>query len=384
MKESSYKAVTSSSLLEEAQKKITVVQCPACQTKFAVETASVAALELPRFHCSRCDYVFGLDRKALGLDVVEPPRPRLVVDEFTHGDYTPRDSESGDSEHRALEIPRAIDPQITSRPPHENLVEEEDVAQIPFNFDRAIERREEKFESPFDFRSEDLEPSWVSKSSDEPMGYDVFKRGSGESMIARDLFEESVFDEHLSRLAQGTPSKSDPVRSPWKACMVLSLPIIGFLALLLAFSFYATARPIETGKMASTLFPSIEDAAPADLYITKSGLKEVTLDSGDTIHVISGKLVNHTDKTFKDVHVEGLLFDKSGKLIASKKIDAASSLGKSRLQSLTLDMLDNLQETKSAKRFELRAGDEKDFTLAVPEGEENPAYFSTRVYSARS
>jgi len=35
-----------------------VVVCPSCKTSFAVETAAVAALETPRFHCSRCDDVF--------------------------------------------------------------------------------------------------------------------------------------------------------------------------------------------------------------------------------------------------------------------------------------------------------------------------------------
>jgi predicted Zn finger-like uncharacterized protein len=37
-----------------------VVVCPSCKTSFAVETAAVAALEVPRFHCSRCDDIFVL------------------------------------------------------------------------------------------------------------------------------------------------------------------------------------------------------------------------------------------------------------------------------------------------------------------------------------
>ena len=41
-----------------------VVACPSCKTSFAVETAAVAALETPRFHCSRCDDVFVLKDSA--------------------------------------------------------------------------------------------------------------------------------------------------------------------------------------------------------------------------------------------------------------------------------------------------------------------------------
>ena len=41
-----------------------LVACPSCRTKFAVESSAIASLEVPRFHCSRCDTVF----------VVEEPR----------------------------------------------------------------------------------------------------------------------------------------------------------------------------------------------------------------------------------------------------------------------------------------------------------------------
>lgn len=38
-----------------------IVACPSCTTKFAVESSVVAAVEDPRFHCSRCDEVFSLE-----------------------------------------------------------------------------------------------------------------------------------------------------------------------------------------------------------------------------------------------------------------------------------------------------------------------------------
>lgn len=37
-----------------------VVGCPSCKTKFAVESSLIAAYEVPKFHCSRCDLVFQL------------------------------------------------------------------------------------------------------------------------------------------------------------------------------------------------------------------------------------------------------------------------------------------------------------------------------------
>jgi predicted Zn finger-like uncharacterized protein len=37
-----------------------VIPCPSCDTKFAVESSLIAAIEKPKFHCSRCDAVFAM------------------------------------------------------------------------------------------------------------------------------------------------------------------------------------------------------------------------------------------------------------------------------------------------------------------------------------
>lgn len=38
-----------------------VIQCPACQTRFAVESAQLRGIAKPRFHCSRCSHYFGIE-----------------------------------------------------------------------------------------------------------------------------------------------------------------------------------------------------------------------------------------------------------------------------------------------------------------------------------
>lgn len=54
----SYRQHPSGTLGFDAPAPHIVVVCPSCKTSFAVETAAVAALETPRFHCSRCDDIF--------------------------------------------------------------------------------------------------------------------------------------------------------------------------------------------------------------------------------------------------------------------------------------------------------------------------------------
>ena len=77
----SYRQRSSDTVGFEAPAPHIVVVCPSCKTSFAVETAAVAALETPRFHCSRCDDIFIMkDAPANML-----PLGGVNVQSLTHG-----------------------------------------------------------------------------------------------------------------------------------------------------------------------------------------------------------------------------------------------------------------------------------------------------------
>jgi len=86
----SYRQRSSDTVGFEAPAPHIVVVCPSCKTSFAVETAAVAALETPRFHCSRCDDIFIMkDAPANML-----PLGGVNVQSLTHGAYTHRPPQS--------------------------------------------------------------------------------------------------------------------------------------------------------------------------------------------------------------------------------------------------------------------------------------------------
>ena len=58
---SSFSGSRNPSSLTVSAEPVVVITCPACCTKFAVEGSAVTALDIPRFHCSRCDQIFLLD-----------------------------------------------------------------------------------------------------------------------------------------------------------------------------------------------------------------------------------------------------------------------------------------------------------------------------------
>ena len=49
--------------MSTASNETQVIQCPSCQTKFAVQGSVIAGTSFPRFHCSGCDHVFSIEQQ---------------------------------------------------------------------------------------------------------------------------------------------------------------------------------------------------------------------------------------------------------------------------------------------------------------------------------
>lgn len=86
----SYRQRSSDTVGFEAPAPHIVVVCPSCKTSFAVETAAVAALETPRFHCSRCDDIFIM--KDAPADML--PLGGVNVQSLSHGAHAHRGTQS--------------------------------------------------------------------------------------------------------------------------------------------------------------------------------------------------------------------------------------------------------------------------------------------------
>jgi len=85
----SYRQRASDTVGFEAPAPHIVVVCPSCKTSFAVETAAVAALETPRFHCSRCDDIFVM--KDAPADML--PLGGVNVQSLSHAGHAHRSSQ---------------------------------------------------------------------------------------------------------------------------------------------------------------------------------------------------------------------------------------------------------------------------------------------------
>ncbi len=61
-----------------------IIQCPACQTKFSIDSTVVNAVSSPRFHCSRCDHLFRLEENFISGGTHEGERQAAQREVPTH------------------------------------------------------------------------------------------------------------------------------------------------------------------------------------------------------------------------------------------------------------------------------------------------------------
>lgn len=320
---------------KDTEGKQVVVQCPSCDTRFALDAAMLSAKESPKFHCSRCDNIFSLSdgtgERVIDVAVKGPPS-RTSLPEETSFQFS------------SAELSAA--PEFSAQ------------NQIEFPFPKGMPRTGEpdiaSFAAPI-FRSE------------VPHGEPA------EEQMTFDMAHESA--SALMRVA--------PRTSEWQGFYVFCAPVMVFLTLLVGTSFYIRTDPRFAQKFSSIFFLPQIQVPPPGLFIEELRFRTVSLDSGESIGVISGTLVNDTAQTFSRVAVEGVAFDTTGRHVASQVVDAGSSLSKARVKSLTVDMIDHLQNNKrKEKALNLAPGKRHEFSIALSaEIAGTGRHYSARVYS---
>lgn len=491
-----------------------IIQCPSCQTKFAIESTVISEVDEPRFHCSRCDNLFSMspENEYIPLAVpANPPasaevtakvdaqviaaapadRPRTTIPAQMHPPQPTQSSQSQPSQSqsnqlhpsqslpsqsqprplapRSLQIPRTFTGPITTSAPHEHSTQQAEPAPsssrptADLSRIAAIVRRptigsfsladstpapenqkppaptsapvasnkstNTEAKSPEPSRSETIDYLLEAKNdegsqaandrvanSSEQYGYGVSIGGavpssSGASAgIGRGAVERAAADEVAPDSAAVLPASAvkeasffgnvsaaeqramsarvyTPPVDGWRGMMVLVAPLALTVVVLMVLSYLATQRPLAAERLVRGM--SIAEVPPSGVIIKNTKFAALTLDSGEKIHTISGKIVNQSSANLRDVRLEGLAFDHNGNLINSTRVSSASTLIKTRIKSLPVDMIRNMQSVKNARRGDLAAGQEQDFLLALLDSPgaddeiQNARYFSARVYSVR-
>lgn len=445
-----------------------IVQCPSCQTKFAVDQSVLADIEDPRFHCSRCDHLFGLAEargaqpawKRVDSSAALPAEQPVEAFAEESLDNRSADNRSGDSrshedrepaqsaprptatqQHlpliggtRALEIPNYFPPENSREAPHEgetdyltpisattvlNATPEKtpsdgseleshasgDRPHYSFDASPAAQLQEAHYHAGTDQVSplDNDQPFPVSSFPSEDSGtIDLRSNGAMARVLNASLRAlaqlrstlPSQFRLHVQSVARRAYPKYESWQSEswrsdcWRGFATLALPLFGFLMLLAVGGFYLRADSRGATQAIQALFPTVPQMPPPELFIRNSRFRKISLDTGESVYIISGRVVNQSKEFFREVLVEGILFDSQGTPLMRTLAPVNSALARSKIRSLTPDMIQKSQRQAGFRDGKFHPSTTQDFAIALNDGQAatelaQGRYFSARIYSVK-
>ncbi len=398
-----------------------VIQCPNCQTKFAVDSSVLSGLDFPRFHCSRCDNIFALEASSITraplFPQMQPKASSPSQEEFLKEFPTDHDEEKDQSPHSQPTVHRSYPvppfekdsgslPYVSSsdlpadtftmpEQPPENS-HEEFRSFMPKRVEAAAPiLGEEQLEMPleipstFGSASPGIEETQVIPSWEEYKSQNILNTGptvqpmtSRQNSIQPPLSEPELTSstDHLAAVASIARGSS----SRWYGLGVLALPLVALLVLLIGTTLFMNSSPASASSIVKSMFPNIKLAAPQDLFIKDTQFKRILLDSGDSVSLITGVVVNKSSMPVRNIEIEAAAFNSAGEIVARRKLPASATLAKSRIHSLSLDMIESIQTGPARKITQLKPGERTEFAIALFGPELSRArFFSARVFSVR-
>jgi hypothetical protein len=170
----------------------------------------------------------------------------------------------------------------------------------------------------------------------------------------------------------------------WQGMRTLLVPIAAFLGLLTILSFYVQYNPETSLIVGSRSFGAGPQPAPDGVVISSTRFRQIQLDNGENLPLISGSLVNQSAEDLQEVIIEALAFDLGGKnVVARARGIVGSELSRGKLKGISLEEVRKLSEQRDRKQS-LRSGEETPFAIPLIEGDLSKArYYTARIYSAR-
>lgn len=351
--------------LEDLSDTHSIIQCPHCQTKFAIELANIAHLDSPRFHCSRCDHVFSLDsRNASGK--VAPSTPPSAPPSNAIEQIDTREADL--AKERALAssafdaVPRGFSLSSSAAAPQP--------IQSQFEPQASAGPRAPTGQMRFDF-------------PDPQAGSQVAANAAlARAPINTPAHNFEKQNQATFAAAALTPSPARSGLSRWASFALMAAPLLFFLSAMVGASAYLNQDPSQADSFLMSISSGEPQVAPAELIVSKAQFRRVALDSGETAYLVSGTITNTTERDLRDIKIEGVAFDTSGAIVARTQVDAAATLVKTRVRALSMQMIRDLQSGQIKNKRDLKIGQSEDFLFALTDGKpESARFFSVRVYS---
>ncbi len=390
-----------------------IVQCPSCETRFSVDPELISGVKNPRYHCSRCDHLFEVN-KALALKEQEKTSPHFDPKEneetlFSETlsreqlDLLPLDEsplitepiapvsfeDFSSEEEESLPLLTAQWPEGNISKPYEADLRTSLPPDLQKRFDRKPKYNNgtdlhisspptsplssSHSEMTLEPRSEPKIPAPLSTTSETPslpriddLSFDLVDPGPSEVKF-RPYYPKQL----------GIQSFLSPV------LLVCSCPIIIAL-LFFVWSQFLSSDPHNINKLLSMIRYQPAQLAPAGLNLVNLQSDLVTLFDGKQVLEIEGILKNASSKVLRDIQIEARLFDKQNRPIEKKLVHYDSSLGTaSTIDSMKKESLETLEKKLPSKQSSFAPQALQNIRIIFTGDIENARWFTTRVYTVK-
>jgi predicted Zn finger-like uncharacterized protein len=404
-----------------------VITCPSCNTSFAVETAAVAALETPRFHCSRCDDVFIMrdDPRASGFNLQSLSRRSAKIDAVPAHNSEPKRSGSHDpllkSTDFSLTAPgsremqhfeREVSPQGSPSPRSEgwDAVGAETKASSAHLTDGSSPR--------FTLLDQELEEPPIhnpkTQESQTPRRFVLSDSEAPPTTTTRRT------EDVRARGSKSEPRTIQPLRRPdtkaldateipgrlsarTQSLVSMSTPVLSALLLILALSYSARLSPESMDAIANLAIPSFAKGVVQELPPQNLSARGLTLSfqktrNRETVAVVKGAILNETGSSFEGVEVEALGFSERGEVILSSRAPLRSALANQKVSQLSIGEISEIQTQENGEHDSIIPREAVPFSIALLDAKQHEGqdgnggenvdpsqirYFSARVFSVR-
>jgi hypothetical protein len=405
-----------------------VVCCPSCKTKFAVEGSLIAAYEVPKFHCSRCDLVFqiapakreehlasapqenprrwvladGSDHKA--SNPFSQPRPQasaLKPTDFTLGEAATQSASEPSQAFAPLEeraglsllgLRPSAGPALSSAFTRQEALTKP--AQTSSNTNTPLDATDEEqteldpfslFDTPGAQQKTVTEtappveqpiiqvehtaplPSAVLRKQDLQDGSKPAQRQDAVPTANAPVAQRVPVSRRASRALHMAISKLS-VRNQGLA--YLSLPVIALLAFFCVVSYASTLMPRTMGTVLHSTVPSIltgkvAQLPPANLLVQEVSIEFEKTQSKELIPVVRGVIYNSGTSAIEDILVEALGFDVQGDVVIRSQAPLRSALTREKISDLPLATVKKFQTSLSGRNSTIDAGERVAFSVAL-------------------
>ena len=403
-----------------------VVACPSCKTSFAVETAAVAALETPRFHCSRCDDVFVLK------DSASDTRPEpLQVQSLTRNNASSF-SRTAPVTNRAVTQESLIKPSDFSMSEVSNsqLSNSQPLNSQPLNSQpstystpSALSMAPPKAAAPRNSATTSATTSRSELSLLSQGFLDIDDSSTLQAIPAHlgtpteSVITSAAATQAINRSEEISPRNfvlSDPAQQPSKpvqaklesptteayrptpprrsetvqadlasvaaqgrrfsvrtqGLLSMSLPILGVMVALLGLSYTARISPQSIDALANIALPSFAKESVSQLPSSKLSVRNISFKfkktrTKETIGIVTGSITNETGKTIVGVEVEALGFNDRGEIVLSSRAPLRSALENEKIATLSLETVRRFQSSLNAREASIAPKETIHFTVAL-------------------